>query len=79
MPQLTVGQAIDLLQKYNRELLLLVDGYEGGFSDPVVKEELVVINPAHHSWEGGYVSFKELGGPVAGYMNALVLARESPE
>lgn len=75
MPELTVGEAIDLLQKYPRELRILVDGYEAGFDDPEITEEMIVRLKTYNNWEGPYATYKEGGGHVAGYFIALVFGR----
>lgn len=54
MPDFTVGEAIELLQKYPKEWRLLVDGFEGGYDDPEVHGQEVVLMKNRLPWNGPY-------------------------
>lgn len=74
--EMTVGDLIDELQRYPRTLRVLVDSYETGFSDPIVTKDMVVPLAAPFEWEGKYASFREGGGAVGGFFNAVVIGRD---
>lgn len=76
MPELTVGQAIDLLAKYPRDIRIMVHGYEEGFEDPIITEEMVVPIKDPHAWEGPFYPFRAGGGTAMGYFNAVVFGRD---
>lgn len=75
MPQITVGELIEKLSTHPPDLLVLVDGYEDGYDDPIISEHMVVLLKHHEEWEGPYAAYKKGGGPVAAYSNAIVLGR----
>jgi hypothetical protein len=41
---MTIADLIRELQKYDPGMRVLVDGYEGGFDDPIVSTEYVLLN-----------------------------------
>jgi hypothetical protein len=48
-----VSELIEILQQYDPELRVLVDGYECDFDTPVIPGIVrVEHNPKHHYWEG---------------------------
>lgn len=71
---MTTDELIVLLRQYPG-MRVLVNGYENGYSDPEIKKEYVVPLAAPFEWQGDYASFKEGGGPVAGYFNAIIIGR----
>ncbi len=76
MNTLTIADAIEKLRQYPPDMIILVDGYEGGYDNPIITEEFVVLLKSHHDFEGPYASFEQEGGTVCGYMNALVFGRD---
>ena len=48
-----IKELIDVLQKLDPEMLVLVDGYEGGYDTPVAAERIEVIGPLDTEWYYG--------------------------
>ena len=62
MPDMTVGEAVELLLQYPRDLRFLVDGYEGGYDDPEIEEKEVVVMKHKLPWRGPYDNAAEFSG-----------------
>ena len=67
---MTVGELIAALQAYDPALVVVVDGYEGGYDDPELGEETIKLNVSPPPpWyegrhEGIYGTDKSDGTPV---------------
>lgn len=53
-----VKELIKELEKKDPESIVIVDGYEDGFTElKTVKSILIKPNPSHQSWEGEYDNY----------------------
>jgi len=72
----TVGEMIDLLLQYPRDMRVLVDGYENGYDDP---KEIEIRNVSIDTeWGGGvYGDYHDPKGDaeIANAFNALLIHR----
>ena len=55
-------QLIEQLQKLDPDTIVLVDGYEGGFSIPVGTKEIEVSGPFKREWYYGEYDISIEGG-----------------
>jgi hypothetical protein len=74
--QTTVGELLDRLSKLPRDMLVLVDGYENGYDHPEITMEMVIEVGKKRYYDGQFQNFKQEGGPVMGYVNAIVIGRD---
>jgi len=60
-----VKDLIKILQEFNQELLVVIDGYEGGYCDiATVRQRKMVINyKVNRIEEGPHESLEEAGAP----------------
>jgi hypothetical protein len=73
---MTVADLIAELQKHDPAMRVLVDGYEGGWDDPVPQLEQVHLNddPTAEDREAWYMGRHGVDGPLT---QVLVLSRRS--
>ena len=50
---MTVRELIDKLSQLDPELRVFTDGYEGGFNDATISEEIEVVLDYHDKWYYG--------------------------
>jgi len=70
---MTVKELIDVLQKLDPEMIVLVDGYEGGYDTPQAAERIPVIGPRETQWYYGDYTDCEHDDPSQ--ITAFVLRR----
>lgn len=69
---MTVQKLIELLTKFPKDALVLVQGYEDGFSDIDLKQSLIRQNQNRQSWSGPHEEVESGGEPAV-----LILRREN--
>ncbi len=68
--KMNVGELVEALKKYPQDARILVQGYEGGFSDIVIKKTLVKLDVNKEDWNGPHDDVNGADTP------AVVLIRE---
>lgn len=73
-----VKELIEALARLNQDAPVVVDGYEGGYDDPVVKVGPVVIDTYPGDWEGKHSTPQEWHDESK-VKNCVIISRNSYE
>jgi len=68
-----VKELISILEKIDQDMIVLVDGYEGGYTSPIAIESIDVTGPHDEKWYYGPYKDCKVDDPCK--FKALILRR----
>ena len=49
---MTVGELVEALKAFPPDAIVVVDGYESGFDDPIIQARVAILGSVRHDWDG---------------------------